>query len=699
VKVIFLALGLSGDRLEGAQAAGWAGGGTMAEFRLTLLGAFGLSGGASCEVLSKKAQALLAYIALAPDRAHRREKLASLLWSDRLEESARQNLRQCLTAIRRACDGAKALPIIIENDTIRLDPGIVAVDVGEFEQAAQSHDADKLAQALTLYRGELLEGLDLQAEPLEEWLVGERRRLRNIAVEGLGRLLTHRQRSGDRERAMQVAMRLLAIDPALEHVHRALMQLYHEGGNTAHALKQYAICEKILRRELGVEPEAATRDLRNQILRSRRSPSSGSGPERTEADRDPSSALRSDVPPGRPRQSIVVLPFANLGGDRQHDDFVDAITEDLTTDISGLPDMFVISCKTAFAYKGRAMDVRQIGRELGVRYVLEGSVQSRTDSLRVNAQLIDAETGAHLWAERFDKPWANLFDMQDEIVARLARTMDVQLVAVEARRLEREEPKDLDSVDLALRGHAVFYHNVSVAGAREARGLFEQALRIDGMNVDVLLGLVETNMLEVNAYMSPARAEQIRVAEAAMSKASELAPRTARLHFTRAGLLVAKRTPEQALREIELAMSLDRDLPYVHMGAGWVRIYLGRAEETASHIATAMRLSPRDRMLGSWYQMLGSADLLLGKLDEAVDHLQKAVEIAPNLEIPYFYLAAALALQGHRPEAARICEAGRRLAPIFRIGKCRAEAQSDNPIFLAQRERVYEGLGKAGLPE
>jgi tetratricopeptide (TPR) repeat protein len=189
------------------------------------------------------------------------------------------------------------------------------------------------------------------------------------------------------------------------------------------------------------------------------------------------------------------------------------------------------------------------------------------------------------------------------------------------------------------------------------------------------------------------------VAEAAMSKASQLAPRTARLHFIRAGLLVAQRAPEQALREIELAMSLGRDLPYVHMGAGWVRIYLGRAEETAGHIASAMRLSPRDRLLGSWYQMLGSADLLLGKLDGAVDHLQKAIEIAPNLEIPYFYLAAALALEGRRSEAARACEAGRRLAPIFRIGKCRAEAQSDNPVFLAQRERVYEGLGKAGLPE
>src|SRR5262249_46293018 len=160
--------------------------------------------------------------------------------------------------------------------------------------------------------------------------------------------------------------------------------------------------------------------------------------------------------------------------------------------------------------------------------------------------------------------------------------------------------------------------------------------------------------------------------EAAMSKASELAPRTARLHFTRAALLVAQRAPERALRELELALSLNRDRPYTHARAGWVRIFLGRAEETAGHIANAMRLSPRDRLLGNFHGILGMADLYLGRLDEAVDRLQTAVEIAPNLEISYFYLAAALALQGRRSEAARACEAGRRLAPTFRLGKYRA---------------------------
>ena len=174
---------------------------------------------------------------------------------------------------------------------------------------------------------------------------------------------------------------------------------------------------------------------------------------------------------------------------------------------------------------------------------------------------------------------------------------------------------------------------------------------------------------------------------------------SSRSAFCRAAVLVALRAPEQAFREIELAMSLDHALPFIHMSAGWIKIFLGSAEETEVHLSNAMRLSPRGPLLGSWYTVLGSAALHLGRLDNAVDLLRRAIEIAPSHEISYFYLAAALALHGHGSEAAQACKIGRRLAPIFRIGKCRAEVQSDNPVFLQQRERIYEGLEKAGLPE
>jgi tetratricopeptide (TPR) repeat protein len=184
-----------------------------------------------------------------------------------------------------------------------------------------------------------------------------------------------------------------------------------------------------------------------------------------------------------------------------------------------------------------------------------------------------------------------------------------------------------------------------------------------------------------------------------MPKALELTPNWARTHFCHASVLMALRAPKLAFREIELAISLDRDLPFLHMRGGWISIFLGRAEDADAHVAEAMRLSPRDPLLGHWYAILGLADLHLGRLDQAADRLHKAIGLAPNHEISYFYLAAALALQGRVKEATAACTIGRRLASNFRIGKCRAEAQSDNPVFLAQRERMFEGLKKAGLPE
>ena len=189
---------------------------------------------------------------------------------------------------------------------------------------------------------------------------------------------------------------------------------------------------------------------------------------------------------GPPRLSIVVLPFANLGGDPEQEYFVDGVTESLTTDLSRISGSFVIGRNTAFTYKGKHVDLKQIGRELNVRYVLEGSVQRSGNRLRVNVQLIDAETGAHLWAERFDKPVADLFDMQDEIVARLANQLGTQLIAAEARRAEQAPHPD--SMDLYFQGMACLNKGLTPEHMTQARGFFERALARDPGNVEALVG-------------------------------------------------------------------------------------------------------------------------------------------------------------------------------------------------------------------
>jgi TolB-like protein/Flp pilus assembly protein TadD len=407
---------------------------------------------------------------------------------------------------------------------------------------------------------------------------------------------------------------------------------------------------------------------------------------------------RSKAAASAPPLSIVVLPFANLGRNAATDAFADAVTASLTTDLSRLPDYFVISRKSALTYKGREANVRQIGQELGVRYVVEGSVQRLASRIRVNAQLVDAETGAHLWAERFDKTVGDLLDMQEEITARLTRALDMRLIAAEERRLQHERSDNMSSVDFALRGWAIFFKTLSARGMREARRMFEEALRLDGGNVDALFGLSETHMWEVNCYSSNNRAEQIQAAEAAISKAQTLIPNDPRIRFGRAAILLAMRLPEQALREIGIAIDTAADLPWLHASAGRLKIFVGRAEETEGHVKEAIRLSPCDPLLGVWYCILGVADLHIGRLDEAVELLQRSVDLHPVYEINHFYLAAALAEVGRAAEAASAGLAGLSLAPTFHVGKFRAEAQSANPIFLAQRERIYVGMRKAGLP-
>ena len=413
----------------------------------------------------------------------------------------------------------------------------------------------------------------------------------------------------------------------------------------------------------------------------------------------PHPAAAAPHPSVTPRLSIVVLPFVNLGGNSAQDYFVDGVTEGLTTDLSRIPGAFVIARNTAFTFKGKPVDARAIGRELGVRYMMEGSVQSGADRIRINAQLIDTETGAHLWAERFDKPRADIFDMQDEITTRLARTVGVELVAAEGRRAERERPNNMDAVDLAMRGWAILNQALSLRRGREACDLFDAAIRLDDRNVEALIGLAFYHSYDVRMFASTNRDEQLRIAEKAITEALTLAPGNALAHFVRANILHVSGVTERSLRELELAITLDRNLASAHAEAGFMKVLLGRAEEAEADLTNAIRLSPRDPALDRWYGLLGIANLFLGRLEPALDGLRKSVEMNPHVSLFQFFLAAASALSGRANEAQDARDAGLRLDPNFTVARFRNEARSKNATFLAQRERIYGGLRLAGVPE
>jgi TolB-like protein/Tfp pilus assembly protein PilF len=399
------------------------------------------------------------------------------------------------------------------------------------------------------------------------------------------------------------------------------------------------------------------------------------------------------------RLSIVVLPFANFGGDAEQEHFVDGVTESLTTDLSRIRGSFVIGRNTAFTYKGKAVDLKQIGRDLKVRYVLEGSVQRGGNRMRVNVQLVDAETGHYLWAERFDKPLADLFDMQDEIVARLAGALSTELVSAEARRAERTPTPD--SIDLYFQGMLWLNKGLAPHNVRQARGCFDRALAVDYENIDALVGSAAADASDGQWLFVNDPGAAFAAAEAKLTKALSLVPNHARGHMLLGLVEIFTKRAAQGIAELERALALDRNLADAHALIGLAKGFVGRAEETEAHVVAALRLSPHDVMAYAWMNYAGVAKSRLGLCEEAVAWLRRSIEANRNLPHPHFILGSALARLGRFGEARTAVQAGVALNPTFTISRARVAWPeiSDDPTFKAQFEDVIEGLRKAGLPE
>jgi TolB-like protein/class 3 adenylate cyclase/Tfp pilus assembly protein PilF len=401
--------------------------------------------------------------------------------------------------------------------------------------------------------------------------------------------------------------------------------------------------------------------------------------------------------PSAPRLSIVVLPFANIGGDPEQDYFADGVTESLTTDLSRITGSLVIARNTAFAFKGKALDVKQIGRELNVRYVLEGSVQRGGNRLRVNAQLIDAETGNHLWAERFDKPVADLFDMQDEIVSRLANALDAQLIAAEARRAENSLHPN--SMDLYFQGRARWNKGMTPEYMAQARDLLERALTLDPDNIEALIGTAQVDSALGSNLFTHDRIARLASAEAALIKALSIAPNHAGAHLVLGIVQIFTNRAVQGIAECERALALDRNLATAHAFIGFGKYALGHAEETEAHVQEALRISPRDIFAYQWAMFAGFAKLLLHSDADALAWLRRSIEANRNFPIAHFLLAAALALLGELDQARAAAQGGFALNPGFTMHIYCTNAVSDNPTYLAGRERICEGMRLAGVPE
>jgi adenylate cyclase len=408
------------------------------------------------------------------------------------------------------------------------------------------------------------------------------------------------------------------------------------------------------------------------------------------------------------RLSVVVLPFANLSGDPAQDYLADALTDELTTALSRIRGSFVIARNTAFTYKGKPVDAKAIGKDLGVRYVLEGSVLPTGNQMRVNAQLIDADSGAHLWADQFDTPRADLLQMQDEIVTRLARAMDIQLTEAEAAaRLKRAPAANPGAEDLALQCAAGARKGGYIGKEADAGyRLCERALAADPSNLRALSLLSLKFFLPVAFCCSADPEADLERADELASKALALDPNYARAHNLKAGVVSLQGRHDEAIAENERALALDPALLYAVAGLSWDYIYLGQFEKSLEYSDRAIRLSPRDPYLEDWYRARMAANFGLKHYDLAIEWARRAIAIKADNLWAYFNLIAALAWTGRQaeaqeavqhyfaavPDGPRTIAAWKALAPPF------THVHAD-PRFLDCWNRTIEGMRRAGLPE
>jgi TolB-like protein/class 3 adenylate cyclase len=411
----------------------------------------------------------------------------------------------------------------------------------------------------------------------------------------------------------------------------------------------------------------------------------------------PSAALPVQARPRPPRLSIVVLPFGNIGGDPEQDYFANGVTESLTTDLSRLAGSFVIARNTAFTYKDKPCDVTKIGRDLNVRYVLEGSVQRGGNRIRVNVQLIDAETRHHLWAERFDEPVTDLFNMQDEITARLANELSAELITQEARRAAKTA--NPDSLDYYFQGRAWYEKSLTRENVTKARRCFERALALDPDNVDALIGFALADFFLGTVLAGDDRAGRLASWERSAKKALSLAPNHAYGHCVLGVGYVWTGRTEEGIAECERALELDCNFAHAHSFIGRAKCMLGRSEETEAHVREALRLSPRDVWAYAWFEFAGSAKLCLRAYEEAIAWLRRSIEANRNFSIAYFNLAAALAHLGRIDEAKLAASAGLTLDPTTTIRHLRSVRPVSHPLYVTQYEHILDGMRLAGVPE
>jgi TolB-like protein/Flp pilus assembly protein TadD len=663
--------------------------------RLKLLGGLVLEGpeGRPIHLSTRKAFLVLAALALVGDKGLRREALAELLWPDRSEPQARSSLRQALTAIRAALGGDEAgLRLTADAETVRLAGPVEHVDARAFDRLADSVVLGEQVQACGLFGGDLLEGVALD-QPADRWFGGYAAAFQRRALalcEGLSR------RAADDDTAARaceaLAHRLLDRDPAAEEAHRALMRIGLARGQRNAARRQLEQCRDALRRELDAAPEPATLALLDE--------SAVPAPPRTLVAATPASAAESPASADRTASarrgaSLVVMPFDDLSavGDSF---FADGIVEEITSALSRIRELFVIARQSAFTYKGRFVDVREVGRELGVRYVVEGTVRRGGDRVRISVHLVDAETRSQLWSGRYDGETGDIFALQDMIASQVAGALHPSLRAFEIENARRKAPDSLEAYDLVLRAYPHFWAHAKDDN-RIAIALLDQALQRDP-RYGVALAFKAWCHAQEASYVwaddpGGERALALRLADRA---AAEVDDHASALIAIGAAHGLTTTNQDRAAAYIERALAIDPNNAWGWTRLGWATALRRRPDEALAHFERSLALSPFDPLAFNVHFGMAMAWHIKGDYRRATALVEKGLRARPSAVWAYRMLAAFHANAGNDAQAQEAMRTFLSHFPHASISLLRAAMP---PSIIENNMDYFAGLVRAGLPK
>lgn len=666
---------------------------------LRILGEFEACDGAGqpIAVPARKNRAMLTALALAPSCVMTRARIAGLLWSDRGEDQARTSLRQALAALRKDLGEAGATLLSFGDERVRLDPTRLQVDAMEFRRLAKSSDLEGLRKAKALLRGNLLADLEIADPAFEAWLFQERSRVNDVAITLYDKLCDLETGTA----LLEVAGRLVDLDPTREPSHRRLMLAYVQQGERAAALHQYELLRNLLRDEFDTVPDAITESLRRRLLAGQTghaeksavrevsgvNSSNGSSGGRVQAASQSQDWTEFEFP------SVAVLPFVGMSSTASIDELADGLTEDVITALSQIRALRVIARNTMFTYKNRAADIRLVGGDVGARYVLEGSIRQSGDRFRFTAQLIEADTGHHVWADRFDCAGIDLFDMQDQITARIVTSIQTQIIIHEGRESAEADTELSHPMSLLAQAWRRLLF-LSLESLSASKSLVERALALDHQST--LGHRMMAVVLYHQAYMGhiPWTRELIdRVyAHARFAVQADDADEYCYWAMETAHLLRGEH--ELAITALDRALQINSNCSIAIGSKGTVLAWAGDFDGSIKQNTLALHLNRQDPTNFYRHFGLALAHYLSSRYATAMEHAKIVHQSRPDWWLGQLVMSASLAHLGKMDEAKRMLGA---------LQEAHADLTSMLEMlpFAKQEDRAHltAGLQMAGLGE